>query len=397
MSDRRKVIAPIALLALFMLFAAGLVAMGPGIEREEAPRELLTVRVLHPVVEDVGLRVRSQGTVAPRTESTLIPEISGRVVELSPALVSGGFFEQGDVLLRIDPRDYEADVARARARLARAAGEMKHARRTLARQADLAKRSVNSGADYDDARRDAAVSEADVAEARVALEQSLRDLERTEIRAPFDGRVRDESIDVGQFAERGRAVATLYATDYVEVRLPIPDHELAYLDLRLWGPEGAEGVGPAVFFHANFAGAEHVWKGRVVRTEGEIDSRSRMVNVVARVEDPYAHEEGVDRPPLAVGLFVRAEISGHVAESVIAVPRVALRGDGNLLVVDREGRLRLRAVEVVRRERDRALVRAELASGENICVSPLQVVVEGMRVNTEEVTSEEVFGEGQRS
>jgi len=397
MNDRRKVIAPIALLAGLMLFAAGLVATGPGIEREEASRELLTVRVLRPVAEDVGLRVRSQGTVEPRTESALIPEISGRVVELSPALVSGGFFEQGDVLLRIDPRDYEANVARARARLARAAGEMEHARRTLARQADLAKRSVNSGADYDDARRDAAVSEAGFAEARVALDQALRDLERTEIRAPFDGRVRDENIDVGQFAERGRAVATLYATDYVEVRLPIPDHELAYLDLRLRGPDGAESAAPAVSFRAHFAGAEHVWEGRVVRTEGEIDSRSRMVNVVARVEDPYAHEEGVDRPPLAVGLFVRAEIAGPVAESVIAVPRVALREDGRLLVVDRDGRLRLRAVDVVRRERDRALVRAEFESGENICVSPVQVVVEGMRVNTEMVTREQAFGEDRRS
>jgi len=353
--------------------------------------------VLRPVAKVVSLLVRSQGTVAPRTESALIPEISGRVVELSPSLVSGGFFAEGDMLLRIDPRDYEANVARARARLARVQGQVTHAQRTLARQADLAKRSVNSGADYDDARRDATVFEADAAEAWVALEQALRDLERTEIRAPFDGRVREENIDVGQFAERGKAVAMLYATDYVEVRLPIPDRELAYLDLPLWRPEGDLVEGPAVLFRANFAGAEHVWEGRVVRTEGEIDSKSRMVNVVARVENPYAHVEGVDRPPLAVGLFVRAEIAGPVVESVVAVPRVALREDGRLLVVDSEGRLRLRHVEVIRRERDRALVRAEFASGERICVSPLEVVVEGMRVNSEEVTSAEALGEGQRS
>lgn len=382
---RSKVLLPICVLAVAGLGALLLVATAPEVD-SVAPEELIpVVRAIEVTREDVRMRVRSQGTVAPRTESELVPEVSGSVVWVSPSLVSGGFFAAGDPLLRIDARDYEAALARARADVARAEGEAEHAAAELSRQQGLARQNANSPSQLSNARRARRVADATLEAARIALDVAERDLARTEIRAPFDGRVRDERVDVGQFVARGAPIATLYATDFAEIRLPLADRQLAFLDLP--GLPGAVdgAAGPAVRLRASFAGSEHTWTGRVVRTEGEIDARSRMVHVVARVEDPYGlRDAGAEpsggRAPLAVGLFVRAEIDGEIAENVIVVPRAAMRDQGRVLVVDRDDTLRQRPVEVLRIDREEVLIRADLEPGERIVVSPLQVVVEGMRV-----------------
>jgi multidrug efflux pump subunit AcrA (membrane-fusion protein) len=146
---------------------------------------------------------------------------------------------------------------------------------------------------------------------------------------------------------------------------------------------------------ARFGGAEREWRGRVVRTEGEIDARSRMVHVVARVEDPYGRSAGGEGPPLAVGLFVRGEIQGRTAPGVAVLPRAALRGDDQVLVLDDEGRLRFRDVEVLRALRDEVVVSGGLAAGERVCVSALETVVEGMKVRV--APAVDVAAEGRKS
>ena len=400
MKLRRKQWLPLAVLFAAGLGALGLVLTAPSVETVDLPRAIPTVRVIRVEAQDRRLAVHSQGTVAPRTESVLIPEVSGRVDWVSPQLVSGGFFSEGDVLLRLDRRDHESAVVRARANLSRAEGEVEYARRDLGRRADLAERNVTSGADLDDSRRSARVREAELLEARAQLDDARRDLERTELRAPFSGRVREEKIDVGQFVNQGSNIATLYATDYVEVRLPVPDAELAFLDLPLWSPVVSDTDSPpagmdqpVVVLSATFAGRPQQWSGRIVRTEGEIDAKSRMVNVVARVERPYERspDDAADRPPLAVGLFVHAEISGAVAQQVLEVPRSSLRSGDQLVLVDAEGRLRLRPAELIRTEGDSALVRATLAPGERVCVSSLDIVLDGMEVAPLEVPIEEAL------
>ena len=383
MRDKRKFVLPFVVVFVALLGAAALLATAPRVATTTPDRILPTVRVIRAEPGVVRLRVRSQGTVAPRTESELIPEVSGPVVWISPALVSGGFFEQAEPLLRIDRLDYQSNVAKARAALARAEGEQDHAVQNLARRERLSADDISSTSQLDDARRSARVSEAMLDEARVALEQAQRDLDRTEVRAPFSGRVRSEHVDLGQFVSRGSPVATLYATDFVEIRLPIPDRELAYLNLPSWRVGEPSTQGPEVSLRATFAGREHTWQGRVVRTEGEIDAKSRMVHVVARVENPYGIEEADSaRPPLAIGLFVRAEIEGPLADGITIVPRSALRDDRLLMVVDADDRMRLRDVDVMRIDREEVLIRTRLGAGERVCVSPLEVVVEGMRVRT---------------
>jgi RND family efflux transporter MFP subunit len=394
--DRRKIVVPLAVLALAALGAFALIASAPPVESVAPEKSLRVVRVAEPRAEDVRLRVRSQGTVAPRSESDLVPEVSGPVVWVSPVLVSGGFFAHDEPLLRIDPRDYEASVARARADVARLESEFEHAQSELGRQEGLARKKANSPSQLSNARRASRVAGASLEAARVTLEQAERDLARTEIRAPYEGRVREESVDVGQFVSRGAPVARLYATDFAEIRLPLADHQLAYIDLPSGRHATEDQPGPEVRLRARFAGVDQQWIGRIVRTEGEIDARSRMVHVVARVEDPYGtlNEAGAaDRAPLAVGLFVQAEIDGPLAENVLVVPRSAMRDGERILVVDAQDRLYARAADVLRIDRDDVLLRAELSPGERICLSPLQVVIDGMQVRPIDESGDQAGGE----
>jgi len=386
MTMSQKLWVPLLIAAITVVGAFVVVATAPSVEYKEPARAIPTVRTIPAETETIRYRVRSQGTVSPRTEADLVSEISGRVVWVSPSLAPGGYFKLGDPLLRLEERDFELAVKRQRASLKRATSELEFAASELERRQGLSDAGVASPSQLSNARRAAGVAEANVSDARAALEQAKRDLDRTELRAPFDGRVREKQVATGQFVARGNPAAKIYATDYVEIRLPIPDDQLAFLDLPDPRRAGVDVTtrGPVVRLSSSFAGSRHEWTGRVVRTEGEIDSRSRMVNVVARVENPYAASDVENRPPLAVGLFVEAEIIGPEAKDVIVVPRYAMRDASNVLIVDGENRLRTRQVSVLRIDRDTVLVKGPLDPGERICVSPLQVVVEGMVVQTVE-------------
>jgi RND family efflux transporter MFP subunit len=378
-----RVLAPIGVLALTLVGVALLVVTRPEPTRVEPARAIPTVRTIPGTPRTVRHVVRSQGTVRPRTEADLVAEVEGRILWIAPDFAPGGFFEATDPLIRLDPRDYELAHQRARARLQRASSEQEFANSELKRQEGLSTGGVASASQLADARRAATVAEAAWIEARAALEQAERDLSRTQIRAPFAGRIRDESIDVGQFVNRGQALARIYATDYAEIRLPIPDEELAFIDIPSVEPGRPLDLdGAPVTLSAHFAGQEIRWSGRLVRTEGEIDERSRMVHAVARVEDPYRRDAETPSVPLTVGLFVRAEIQGAEVKDVIVVPRYAMRDDARILVVDAEDRLRSRAVDVIRIDREEVLIQGPLAPGERICVSPVQVVLEGMTVRT---------------
>jgi RND family efflux transporter MFP subunit len=333
--------------------------------------------VVEPLREAVRLRVPSQGTVAPRTESELVAEVSGRVVDVSPSLEPGAFFQKGEVLAELDRRDLELAVARARAARELALAERDYARATLARQQTLAEREIASDARLDEVRRAARVADARGLEAAAELERAERDLERTRIVAPYDGRVRTQQIDVGQFVSRGQALARIYAVDYAEVRLPIPDEELAHLELPLGAVDAAHD-GVAVELRARFAGRELVWTGRVVRTEAEIDERTRMVHVVARVSDPYA--EGDERPPLAAGLFVEAEILGGEIDDALRLPRAALDSKERIWIVDADDELRSLPVRVLRVAGDTAWVAGALAPGDRIALSRSADLRDGLAV-----------------
>ncbi len=375
---RRKALLPIIVVAVAGLGAVTLLATSERLAPTQPEPVPPSVRVLEVAPKRVQMVVHAQGTVLPRIETQLVPEISGNVVWISPNLIAGGYFDADEPLLRIDDRDYRNAVERARASLSRAEAELEFSEFELGRLETLETSDLVSRSALESAMRVARVNAAQLRDARVALEQAERDLARTEIRAPFRGLVRSEQVDVGQFVNRGASIANLYAVDYVEVRLPIADQQLAYLDLPLT-PRGEleADSAPSVRLYADFAGRQREWQGRLIRTEAEIDARSRMVQAVARVT--AAEESSANLPP-PVGLFVQAEIEGRSTDNVVVLPRSAIRNENQVLIVDAEDRLQFRTVELLRVYGDEAYVSEGLRAGERVCVSPLQAVVEGMRV-----------------
>lgn len=372
-----KKIVPAVIVLVAVASAAVLISNRRTLQPAQPQPVPTAVRVLTVDPGPVQLRVHAQGTVSPRTETQLVPEVSGNVTWISPSLVAGGYFEAGDPLLRIDDRDYLAAVRRAEASLARAEAENEHAQFELTRAEDLIARQLISRSDYEEKVRAARVEESSVADAELVLQTARNDLARTNLVAPFAGLVRSEQVDIGQFINRGTAIAEVYATDALEVRLPIADQQLAYLNVPLdQRGELPQDAAPKVRLTAEFAGRKQSWSGYLARTEAQIDPGSRMVYAIARVRADET--EQVTAPP--VGLFVQAEIEGIAEDDIVVLPRSALRDNDQVLVVDTENRLHFRKVEILRVYRDDAYISAGLEAGERVNISPLQTVVEGMRV-----------------
>jgi RND family efflux transporter MFP subunit len=381
MKPTKKIVLPILVVLLGIFGATGLLRVRPSVATHSTARPLPMVRAMEVELQDVQLHIEAQGSITPRTESDLVAEVAGRITWVSPNLVAGGFFEEGELLVRIDASDYELALERAEAALTRARSELALAQNHLERRRSLAERGVASTAALDEAENTERVANAAVRDARAFRSQARRDLERSLILAPFAGRVRQKRVDVGQFVGRGVGVARIYAVDYAEVRLAIPDQEAAFLDLPIdYRGESGENEGPEVLLRARFAGREYSWTGTIVRTEGVIDPRTRMIQTVARIQDPYGRSAQQERPPLAVGMFVNAEISGRLLEDIVVLPRAALRGRDQVAVVDAEGRLRLRRVEILRKERETVVIADGLAPGEWVCTSPLETIDEGSQV-----------------
>lgn len=387
-----QILLPLIILALGALGAKQLIAMKPEVE-PAAPEPLPPlVEVVVAQSEAVELWVHTQGTVVPRTASRLVSEVSGRVLEASSAWVDGGFFDEGELLLSLDPTDYELQKSEARSRVAQA--ELRLAQEEA--EAEISLRDWRSERGDEDppslvAREpQIADAQATLEAARAALQKSERDVERCRVVAPFPGRVRTKRADRGEFVMVGAELGSIYAVDHAEVRLPLPDTELAFLNLPLSyrGEESAE-TGIEVILSARFAGGDHEWNGRIVRTEGELDPKSRMVYAVARVDDPYGRDESGSRPPLAIGMFVDAAIRGETITDAITLPRAALRTGDLVFVIDNEDLLRIRPVDVLRTERDRAMVRGGLEVGERVIVSPIEEAVDGMHVRALETREED--------
>lgn len=357
--------------------AAAIIATGPQLDPQPPAVNAPMVRTSAAVHETVQLTAITHGTVLPRTESELVPEVSGRVIGISPAMVSGGFFRQGDLLLEIDPLDYEVGLEQAKAALASSRSELTNATKAHERQLDLAERQSTSQSQKDDALNRLHFAQASLREARARLSRARRDLERTRITAPYDGRVRSERVDIGQFVNRGAPVASLYATDVAEVRLPLHDEELAYLDLPLAGTPFEDRQARAIL-RAQFAGEQHTWEGQIVRTEGELDPQTRMINVIAQVDAPY--RQTGNRPPLAVGLFVEAEIVGHQVDNIFVLPRSALQQNEQIYVVGDDNRLQFRDITILRSVAEEIYISDGIRPGELICLSPVNNAIPGMLV-----------------
>jgi RND family efflux transporter MFP subunit len=377
----------LAVLGLGLLVSKLLTSTAPQPDVQERVSVAPVVRVATVAPETLRLNVVAHGTVLPRTESDLVAEVRGRIVSVAPALVAGGFFESGDVLLELDDREHQISVERARAQVQLRKSEAELAWADARRRRQLAGRGAASAADLEQFESRGRVAQAALEEARAALRQTELDLERTVVRAPFDGRVRDRSVDLGQFVNPGGKLARIYAVDYAEARLPVATEDLEHLDLDLGFAPSAGSIGSTpITLRARLGGQDLEWPATLVRSEGEIDLRTRTLHLVARVDDPYGrHTSRVS--PLPSGLFVEAEIEGRELNDIFVLPASALRDGEVVYIVDAEERLGVRPVDVIRQGRDKVVIRSGLFAGERVVVSPLRAVSEGMSVRVAEVSA----------
>lgn len=377
-----------------LVLIGGIVAAGVMIASRK-PVETKAVVPLPPLVKvqavmqrDHQFIVKAQGTVAPRSEITLASEVSGRITKVSPAFANGGFFEAGEVLVSIEAKDYELMLTQARARLAEAKTRLT---REQAESAVARKEWLALGKKIEEANPlvlrlpQIAEIEAAVSSAQASVEQAERDLQRCEIKAPFAGRVWEKKVDAGQYVAKGAMLARLYAVDYAEIKLPLPTDDLAFLDVPYaFRGEKETGPQPSVKLIADIAGQPQEWAGKLIRTEGEMDMRTRMLPTVARVENPYGRGGKESRPPLSIGMFVQAEIKGKMVKGVYVIPRLAYRGNNEVMVVDKDSKLRFRTIEIVRLEADNVIAKSGLEAGDRVCVSPLDAPVDGMTVRLDD-------------
>lgn len=333
----------------------------PQPEPDPAPPLVDVIRI---ELESRALSVTTQGTVEPRREIQLVSQVAGTLVEEAPDYVSGGTFAEGDWLVQIDSRDYRFALINAEARLADAE-QLLAVERGRARQAEREWRDLgNPDANALFLRKpQLAAAEAGAKAARADRDRAQLDLERTRVRAPFRGRIRDTGARLGQYVSPGTQIASIYDASTAQVRLPLSDADAALLDLPL-GFEPDPSNFPQVTLRGTVAGESHVWTGHIARTQAALDPQSRMLHVVAEVPEPFNRDR--HPAPLLIGLFVEAEIAGRFLEGVTVLPRSAVFQRDRIYTVSEEGEVVAKQVRVLQVEADRLWVKGDLRDGEAV-------------------------------
>ncbi|MCJ8167878.1 efflux RND transporter periplasmic adaptor subunit [Atopomonas sediminilitoris] len=374
----RWLAALIVLLGAAILSAA--IVFKPEAPKKPQPNRLPLVDVLPLSAADITLSVYSQGSVQARNATALVAEVAGEVIELAPAFEAGGVFAQGDVLLRIDPHDYQVAVQQADAALASASAKLAE---ELGR-AEVARREWASLIKQGRKPSDLALRKPFVDQARAAVSSSTADLAaakrklaRTQIRAPYAGMVRQRQADLGQYMNIGTPLGMIFATEVAEIRLPIPEHELPFLYSA--NAQSLASQQP-VSLSAQYGGTRVEWPAHIVRSEGTVDERNRMHYLVAQVSDPYALAPNNPLPPLKVGSFVQARIEGQTLQQVYRAPRTLLRGDRQLLVADADNRLQLRTLTLLRSSQRWLYFQQGTQAGDRAVLTALELPVPGTLV-----------------
>ena len=324
--------------------------------------------------KNITLKILTNGEVKPLNEINLISQVSGQIVEAADEFVDGGIIKADSPLVWIDDRDYKLAVISAESRVAQAS---KLLEREIA-ESELAKNDweeLGLGEASPLTLRIPQLKEAEAAEkaALADLEKAKLNLERTIVKLPFQGIIREKRTGVGQFVGAGSVLATAFSTEEVLIALPLTDTELSYLGLPLAYEEAKPFTGPKVNFISSISNKTFEWEGRIVRTAGSIDPPTRLVYVYAEVINPYQQS-----PPLAIGMFVDAIIEGKTIEDGFLVPNSAINNNANIYVIDKNDNLEIRDIEVLGTENDYVIIKGEIIEGERVVVSPLNNAKIGM-------------------
>jgi RND family efflux transporter MFP subunit len=373
---------PLLVLLAGVAIAATMITTGPKTRRQRPVPAPPTVEIITMVPQNYQVVISTRGTVSPVTSSTLVPEVAGKIVKVADNFRNGGFFTAGQQLLQIDPRDYRNAVTIARAELIQRKQALteEQARSQQARN-DWEKLQLAGEPNPLVLRTPQLESvQAQLAAAEARLLQAELELERTRIIAPYAGRILDKKVDLGQYVSPGTALAEIYASDSVEVRLPITSEQQAFLDLPeiYLSDQNSEQSGAKVDFSARVGQRVDIWPGRLVRTEGSIDVRTRQLFVVARIDSPYQRHD--QRPPLKIGQFLEARIFGKQLEKVFVIPRQAVRGGKTVHLVDGENHLQRRELDIIWRDEQNLIAAGPLQPGDRLSLTALPFAADGIKV-----------------
>ena len=376
------------LLPLIVLAACAIAAFkinenpSQALKGKQAKQALLNVDAIPLARSSYTVKLKAYGEVRPRTEGTLVSQVSGTLTKVSPRFQNGGFFEKGEPLAQIDNRDYVAAVTMSESDLIQAQFELEEesARGT---QAEANWKRIGKGKQASELvlrKPQLAAARARVASARAALDKAKLDLQRTEIRAPYAGRIVDKKVDVGQFVSSNTELADIYAIDYVEVRLPLSPRQVEYLTIpeQYRGEDSKPLKGPDVEMIARQGHRQYFWQGFISRAESALDSNNRQLYVIAQLNDPYRQRED-GAPPLKIGQFIEAIINANTLDNVFVIPRAALYQGKTVVLVENDLLVR-RDVEVIWTDEKNAVVNHNLKAGEWLVTTPLGNPVSGTRV-----------------
>ncbi len=383
MDFKNKKLIPIAIFSGLVLTAV-LIRMNPpeAPQRQAFSGPMMTVETRIVAENDYPIMLESYGTVQPRTRSMLVAQVGGQIVSVNENVRNGGFFERGDVLANIDARDYEADVRIADATLMDARQTLAEAdARTNQAREDWA-RLGNSGDAPDLVLRipQLEAAKAKIISAESALEKAKLELERTQIVAPFAGRILRKLVDVGQVVSPNTQLAEIYATDVVEIRLPLRNRDLPFIDL----PESyrfadvSRSTAGQVEIHSDLGG-EQSWDAVLVRTEGAIDEIARQLHVIAQIDDPFGRDHEY-HTPLKIGQYVTARLEGKTIPRALVIPNNTIY-QGSYVYTVEDGILRRRNIDIEWQNDAEAIIGAGLSPGDLLVTTPLGQVSSGIRVS----------------
>ncbi|WP_448245543.1 efflux RND transporter periplasmic adaptor subunit [Thalassotalea agariperforans] len=370
MTRKKQILLPLVILVMGV--SAFFVFSGMKKPPEEKPKvdntPIVSVQAI--TLTPVSLDVESHGVVSPKYETELVAQVSGEIVELSEHFVRGGFVKKGDVLAKIDPTDYQAQLIDAQAKLASAKASLKQ-EIAHGKVAESEWQHIKNGTPTELSLRKPQLakelSHVKAAEAGVLIAQ--RNLERSEIIAPYDAMIETRHVGLGSYISTGNKIGKVLATDVAEIRLPVAENQLRYL-LN-------QGVTAKVTLTGNFAGEKTQWQARIIRSEGVIDSTSRMNYLVAQVVDPYGLKD--NKKAIRFGAYVNAQISGKKVQDVAVIPRYLL-SDNGVAVLDEDNKLRFVDVDIIRQDGRNVIVSKGLKEGDLMITSALNYPLNGMQL-----------------
>ena len=392
-----KIIIPAAVVVTALLIVFFIKSNPPEARRfSSAPKAAISVSVLELVPQSYQVMIDSYGTVKPRTQSLLVAQASGQIIEVSDEFREGGFFEKGDVLLKLDDRDHQAEVKSAQANLLTAEQSLLEEKARGQQALTDWKRLGGSSQASSLVLREPqlAAAQAQVLSAQAALEKAELDLERTKVTAPYAGRILSRSVDLGQVVSNNTQLATIYAIDSVEIRLPIKNKDLSFVNLPEQYRDGAKNqAGSLVKFSSDLVG-EQTWQGQLARTEGAIDENAQQLYVVAKIDDPYKSTAS-NQYPIKIGQYIKAQIAGKTVQNALIIPNSTIYQGTYVYVVEGDV-LKRKDVTFAWQNANQAMIKTGLKANDKLVVTPLGQVSSGTKVSILGAQPKEKASKGMR-